>query len=278
MVTDPGPILQPMSDDPRPSLAYPPSDAPPIDLRRVVSVHDFEAPARERLHPAAWAYYEGGAWDGHTLRANAAAWDRFRLRPRVLVDVSQVTLETTILGRPASMPIGVAPAALHGLAHPDGELATARAAAGAGAINVVSTVASRSIEEIAAAAPDARRWFQLYVQRDWAVTRGLVERAAAAGYEALVLTVDAPVLGYRDDILRHHLRPGRGCLREPAQARRVAPRRRAGRDPGHARRAADLGHARRDPLLGAAAAGPQGDPHGTRTRASRSITVPTPSG
>ena len=181
---------------------------PAIDLRGVVSVHDFEAPARERLHPAAWAYYEGGAWDGHTLRANATAWDRFRLRPRVLVDVSQVTLETTILGRPAALPIGVAPAALHGLAHPDGELATARAAAAAGAINVVSTVASRSIEEIAAAAPDARRWFQLYVQRDWGVTRGLVERAAAAGYEALVLTVDAPVLGYRDDILRRTFDPG----------------------------------------------------------------------
>jgi 4-hydroxymandelate oxidase len=143
MVVDPGPILQPMPDDPRPSLAYPPSDAPAIDLRGVVSVHDFEAPARERLHPAAWAYYAGGAWDGHTLRANAAAWDRLHLRPRVLVDVSQVTLETTILGRPAAMPIGVAPAALHGLAHPDGELATARAAAAAGAINVVSTVASR---------------------------------------------------------------------------------------------------------------------------------------
>ncbi len=197
-----------MPDEPRPSLAYPPSDAPAIDLRGVVSVHDFEAPARERLHPAAWAYYAGGSWDGHTLRANETAWDRFRLRPRVLVDVSQVTLETTILGRPASMPVGIAPAALHGMAHEDGEVATARAAAASGAINVVSTVASRSIEEIAAAAPDARRWFQLYVQRDPAVTRGLVERAAAAGYEALVLTVDAPVLGYRDDILRPIFDPG----------------------------------------------------------------------
>ncbi len=165
-------------------------------------------PARQRLHPAAWDYYEGGAWDGHTLLANTTAWDRFQLRPRVLVDVAQVALETTILGRPAAMPIGIAPAALHGLAHPDGELATARAAAAAGAINVVSTVSSRSIETIAAAAPDARRWFQLYVQRDWAVTRGLVERAADAGYEAIVLTVDAPVLGYRDAILRRTFDPG----------------------------------------------------------------------
>jgi 4-hydroxymandelate oxidase len=94
------------------------------------------------------------------------------------------------------------------MAHADGELATARAAAAAGAINVVSTVASRSLEEVAAAAPDARRWFQLYVQRDPGITRRLVERAAAAGYEALVLTVDAPVLGYRDDILRIAFDPG----------------------------------------------------------------------
>ena len=192
----------------RPALAYPPSVEPPIQLAGIVSVHDFEAPARERLHPASWAYYQGGAWDAHTLHANARAFDRFALRPRVLVDVSQPTLETAILGRPAALPFGVAPAALHGLAHPDGELATARAAAAAGAINVVSTVASRSIEAVAAAAPDARRWFQLYVQRDWDLTRSLVERAAASGYAALVLTVDAPVLGYRDDILRLPFDPG----------------------------------------------------------------------
>ena len=194
--------------DPRPSLTYAPPAGLPIDLSGIVSVHGFEAPARERLHPAAWAYYAGGSWDGHTLRANERAWDRFELRPRVLVDVSQTTLETAILGRPAALPIGVAPAALHGLAHADGELATARAAAAAGAINVVSTVASRSIEEIADAAPDGRRWFQLYVQKDWGLTRSLVERAAAAGYEALVLTVDAPILGYRDDILRLPFDPG----------------------------------------------------------------------
>ncbi len=196
------------STETRPAIAYPPPAGPPMDLAHVVRLADFEAPARERLHPAAWAYYAGGAWDGHTLGLNETAWDRYALRPRVLVDVSQVTLETAVLGRPAAMPLGIAPAALHGLAHPDAEIATARAAAAAGAINVVSTVASRSIEAIAAAAPDARRWFQLYVQRDWAVTRGLVERAASSGYEALVLTVDAPVLGYRDDILRLPFDPG----------------------------------------------------------------------
>ena len=217
----PDPVLDP---DPaaRPTQAYPPPSAPPVDLGAMVRLADFEAPARERLHPAAWAYYAGGAWDGHTLRANAEAWDRYRLRPRVLVDVSGITLRATVLGRPAALPVGIAPAALHDLAHADGELATARAAAAAGAINVVSTVASRSIEAIAAAAPDARRWFQLYVQHDPGVTRTLVERAAAAGYEALVLTVDAPVLGYRDEILRIGFDPG-----EDAYAnlpRRDAPR------------------------------------------------------
>jgi isopentenyl diphosphate isomerase/L-lactate dehydrogenase-like FMN-dependent dehydrogenase len=187
---------------------YPPPGPAPFDLDHVVSVRDLEAPAQERLHPAAWAYYQGGAWDGATLRDNETAFDRWRLRPRVLRDVSQVTLETTVLGRSVALPIGIAPAALHGLAHADGELATVRAAAAAGAITTVSTVASRSLEEVAEAAPDARRWFQLYVQSDWALTRSLVERAAAAGYEALVLTVDAPVLGYRDDILRLGFDPG----------------------------------------------------------------------
>jgi 4-hydroxymandelate oxidase len=208
ILADRGPILRAMPDDARPAPAYPPPADPPIGLGDIVSLHDFEAPARARLHPAAWAYYAGGAWDGHTLRANDVAWDRYRLRPRVLVDVSGATLETTILGRPAGLPIGVAPAALHGMAHEDGELATARAAAAAGAINVVSTVASRSLEDVAAAARDARRWFQLYVQEDWALTRRLAERAARAGYEALVLTVDLPVLGYRDDILRLAFDPG----------------------------------------------------------------------
>jgi 4-hydroxymandelate oxidase len=194
--------------DARPAVAYPPSTEPPIDLDHVVSLHDFERPARERLHPAAWAYYEGGAWDGHTLRANDSAWDRYELRPRVLIDVSGVSLEMAILGRPAGLPVGIAPAALHAMAHDDAELATARAAADAGAITVVSTVASRSLEQVAEAAPDGRRWFQLYVQGDWRVTRRLVERAADAGYEALVLTVDAPVLGYRDELLRLPFDPG----------------------------------------------------------------------
>ena len=152
------------------------------------------------------------------------------------------------------MPVGIAPAALHGLAHPDGELATVRAAAAAGAIAVVSTVASHSLEAVAAAAPDARRWFQLYDQRDPGVSRALVERAAAAGYEALVLTVDAPVLGYRDELLRLPFDPGadayanlpkRDVWRAGAELDEIIDMRGV---------PLDVGPARRDPLLGAVAA------------------------
>jgi isopentenyl diphosphate isomerase/L-lactate dehydrogenase-like FMN-dependent dehydrogenase len=194
---------------PRPTaLAYPPPSAPPIGLEKIVSLHDFEAPARERLHPAAWEYYQGGAWDGTSLRDNLAAFDRWWLRPRVLRDVSEISIGTTILGRPAASPLGISPAALHGMAHADGELATVRAGGAAGVVTVVSTVASNPIESIAAAAPDARKWFQLYYQRDPGFSRRLVERAAAAGFEALVLTVDVPVLAYRDNLLRMPFDPG----------------------------------------------------------------------
>jgi isopentenyl diphosphate isomerase/L-lactate dehydrogenase-like FMN-dependent dehydrogenase len=187
---------------------YPPPSDPPVPLEGIVRLGDFEAPARERLHPAAWSYYSGGAWDEHTLRDTFDSWSRYRLRPRVLVDVEDLDLRTTVLGREVAMPLGIAPAALHGMAHDDGECATARAAAGAGVLQVVSTVASRSIEEVAAAARGAPRWFQLYVQRDRGLSRDLVQRAEAAGYEAIALTVDLPVLGYRDDILRLEFDPG----------------------------------------------------------------------
>jgi isopentenyl diphosphate isomerase/L-lactate dehydrogenase-like FMN-dependent dehydrogenase len=189
--------------------AYPPPSDPPVPLAEIARLADFEPLARLRLHPAAWAYYAGGAGDEHTVRDNLASFGRYRLRPRVLVDVEHVDLRTTLLGCEVAMPVGIAPAALHGLAHVDGECATARAAATAGVLQTVSTVASRAIEEVAAAAPGAPRWFQLYVQRERSITRALVERAAAAGYEALALTVDLPVLGYRDDVLRLEFDPGR---------------------------------------------------------------------
>jgi 4-hydroxymandelate oxidase len=192
----------------RPAITYPPPGGPPVPLEGIVSLPDFRPLAQERIHPAAWAYYESGGWDEHTIRENVVAWSGYRLRPRVLVDVATTDLRTTLLGREVTLPVGIAPAALHGLAHADGECATARAASAAGVMNVASTVASRSIEEVAAASPNGPRWFQLYAQRDPSVTRSLVERAAAAGYEAIVLTVDLPVLGYRDDVLRLGFDPG----------------------------------------------------------------------
>lgn len=171
---------------------------PTIDLARVVSLHDFEMLARLAMDRIWVDYIAGGSWDELSLAASEAAWKRRTLRPRVLVDVARVSTATTLLGEPSSMPVAIAPMAVHGLAHPDGEVATARAAAAAGVPFILSTMSSRSIEEVAAAVPSATRWFQLYVQADPRVTRRLVERAAEAGYGALVVTVDLPVLGYRE--------------------------------------------------------------------------------
>jgi 4-hydroxymandelate oxidase len=176
--------------------------APALDpdprLASVVSLADLEPIARDRMHPASFDYLAGGAFDEVTLRESEAAWRRFTLRPRVLVDVSVVDTATTFVGSPASMPIAIAPMAAHALAHSGGEVATARAAASAGVPFVLSTMSSRSMEEVAAAVPDGVRFFQLYVQEDLAFARSLVERAAAAGYRAIVVTVDLPVVGYRD--------------------------------------------------------------------------------
>ncbi len=168
-----------------------------------VNLDEYEALARELLPPMVWAYYSGGAEDEVTLRDNRAAWARRRLRPRVLVDVSSVSLATTVLGTAIAAPILVPPLAYQRLAHDEGERATARAVAAAGSLMVVSTMATTSLEDVAAAAPGAPRWFQLYVYKDRAVSAELVQRAAAAGYQALVLTVDTPRLGRREADERH---------------------------------------------------------------------------
>lgn len=168
------------------------------DLRAIHRLADFEPLARTVMDPDAFDYVAGGSWDEVSLAGNETAWRRRRLRPRVLVDITRIEPATTFLGVPSAMPVAIAPMAVHGVAHPDGELATARAAATAGVPFTLSTTSSRSIEEVAAAAPDGTRWFQLYVQSDPDVTRSLVERAAEAGYRAIILTVDLPLLGYRD--------------------------------------------------------------------------------
>jgi len=171
-------------------------------LSAIVRLAEFEPLARTSMAPSAYDYIAGGSWDEITLAENETAWLRRRFRPRVLLDVSQVDPSTTLLGSPAAFPLAIAPMAVNGLAHPDGEMATARAAATAGVPFTESTMASCSIEDVAIAAPDATRWFQLYAQQDRAQSRSFVERAAAAGYRAIVVTVDLPVLGYRERDLR----------------------------------------------------------------------------
>jgi len=174
-----------------------------------VNVFDLEAIARERLARDAFDYYAGGAHDEVTLRENRAAYDRISLAYRVLVDVSHRDLTTSVLGQPVSMPILVAPTAFHALATPEGERAAARAAGAAGTIMILSTLSNTRVEDVVAAATGPV-WFQLYVYRDRQATEGLVRCAEAAGCRALVLTVDAPLIGRRERDVRNrfHLPPG----------------------------------------------------------------------
>src|SRR5882724_4631681 len=175
-----------------------------------INLDDYEQLAKERLPEMVFDYYFGGAGDELTVRENRLAWQRLRLRPRVLVDVGTRELGTTVLGQPISFPVMTAPCAFNALAHPEGECAVARAATAAGIVQIVSTAGTYSLEEVAAAAPEGIRWFQLYCYRDREVTRWLVERAVAAGYRALCLTVDAPLVGRRERDTRNRfgLPPG----------------------------------------------------------------------
>lgn len=174
-----------------------------------INLHEYEDLARQQLPQMTYNFFAGGANDELTVAENVRAWQRVRLRPRVLADVSNLDLRTSVLGAPVAMPILLAPCGFNALAHPDGECAVARAAAAAGVIQVVSTAANKSLEEVAAAS-DGVRWFQLYCYRDRGITRALVEAAEAAGYSALCLTVDLPMLGRREREIRDqfHLPPG----------------------------------------------------------------------
>jgi isopentenyl diphosphate isomerase/L-lactate dehydrogenase-like FMN-dependent dehydrogenase len=163
-----------------------------------INVADYERLAAERLEPGVHGYFAGGAGDEWTLRENVAAFRRVRLRPRVLVDVSGVTTATTVLGTEVSMPLLVAPVAFQRLVEPDGEVAMARAAAAAGTIMCLSTIASSRPSEVAAGAPAAPRWFQLYCFSDRGVTRALIDEAVESGFDAIALTVDAPRAGRRE--------------------------------------------------------------------------------
>ena len=161
-----------------------------------LNLHEYEAAARALLPPMVWAYVAGGSGDEVTLRANRAAFARWRLLPRVLRGLRQVSTATSVLGHEIALPVVVAPSGRHRLCHDEGECATARAARSIGTIYTMSTAATRSFEEIV---PEAGPWwFQLYIYRDRGITRDLVERAAAAGASALVLTVDTPVRARRE--------------------------------------------------------------------------------
>jgi len=169
-----------------------------------VNLIEYEDAARAKMPQPAFDFIAGGAEDEITLRDNRESFQRIRLLPRFLAGVSNVNLNTTVLGHDLSIPLMLAPVALQKLAHPDGEAATARAATAAGVLQIVSTVSSLSLEDIAAAS-DGPKWFQLYCYNDRAVTQRLIERAGAAGYKAIVLTVDVPRLGRRERDLRNNL-------------------------------------------------------------------------
>ena len=162
------------------------------------TLSDLEEVAAKKANKSAWAYIQGGAGEEWTLRVNREAFHRRTLRPRVLVNVETLEIGTTLLGTRTSAPFYVSPTASHGLIHPDAEAATARAASNAGIIAAFSTLSSISLEDIARAAPDGPRWFQLYLQPEFSATRSLVERADKASFKAILLTVDMPVAGTRD--------------------------------------------------------------------------------
>lgn len=171
-------------------------------MEELLNVWDYQRVAEQMLPDGPYAYFAAGAGDEWTLRENVSAFRRLTLRPRVLCDVDQVSTSTTVLGMEVSLPILVAPMAYQRFAHPDGEAGMARAAAAAETIMCVSTVATTSPAEIAAAAPGGTRWFQVYVFRDPAITRSFVDQAREASYSALVLTADTPYLGRRERDIR----------------------------------------------------------------------------
>ena len=167
----------------------------------VVNVSEYFDAAAAKVEPSVWCYFEGGAGDEVSLRANRAAYGRWRLRPRMLVDVSEVTTATTLLGTPVAMPLGIAPFAMQRLIDPEGEVSTARAAAAANTLMCVSTLTTRAHADIAAAG-EGPRWLQLYILRDRQRTLDHIHEAREAGYSAVALTVDLPYVGRRERDLR----------------------------------------------------------------------------
>jgi 4-hydroxymandelate oxidase len=189
-----------------------------------LSLRELEPLARRYLDPAVYDFFAGGADDEVTLRANESAFGRLTLRPRVLRGLPAPDLRTRLLGSDLELPVYVAPTAFQGLAHPDGEVATARAAAASGALMMVAMASTVAVEELADK-PAPVRWFQLTIQPDLGFTQHLVQRAERAGCTALVVAVDVPVPGRRERDLRNGFAPDLRCenLRDPSsgEIRRV---------------------------------------------------------
>ncbi len=163
----------------------------------IVNLFDYEQLAQASLRPEIWDYFHGGSGDEITLRENRSAFERIKLLPRVLRNVDSVDMETVVQGSTISLPVIIAPTAFHSLLHPEGECATAQAASSCETIIVAGTFATRSIEEVASCT-HVPPWFQVYVYHDLGLTGALLQRAEAAGYHAIVLTVDVPRLGRRE--------------------------------------------------------------------------------
>ena len=191
------------------------ADTPQPEL---ISLSDYEGAAATLMDPGAHSYLAGGATDETTLRDNIAAWGRLAIRPRMLVGVERPDLSVELLGCRRPHPVVIAPMAFHRLAHRDGEIATAKAAAATGTIMCLSTLATASPAALAGAVPDVARWFQLYVFKDRGISRELVAQAAGQGFEALVVTVDLPVFGIRERELRSRVHVPAGEQVEAAAA------------------------------------------------------------
>ena len=168
-----------------------------------INLHEYEDAARGQLPPAVYGYYKGGAGDEITNQDNHRAYDRIQILPHVLRDVSQRDLSTTILGQTLDFPVVIAPMAMAALAHPDKELGIARAAKKHGIPMCLSTLSTTKLEEVSATGVNS--WFQLYVHKDRGLTRELLQRAEAANYQALVVTVDVAIPGYREFLVRNPL-------------------------------------------------------------------------
>jgi len=188
-------------------------------LSRALNIADLRELARRRVPGFAFEYLEGGAEDESSLRHNRRAFERVRLVPDTLVDTSRRQLRTTILGAAADAPLVIGPTGLNNMLHPDGDLGLARAAARRRIPFTLSTLSTTRLEEVATRA-GGRLWMQLYVLKDRAVGRDLMQRAAAAGYEALVFTTDANVFGSREWDQRNYRAPGRPTLRAALDALR----------------------------------------------------------